>query len=200
MPPLHAPRPDVLGTIGPAAELATPKPPTQLSREQILDATELCLRDLGYDGTTIRRIAKQLDCAVGSIYRYFSDKRDLLAVVVQRRFEPVLDRIDANAPTDAVSNLYAQIAADQPELYRLMFWLASVGQTTHTNTLPAVVRRIIDAWAQRFGDRRVAESYWSHVHGAIMQGRRVDDLPLPPASDPLRTPAAPPAVPPRPEA
>ncbi|MEO1237055.1 MAG: TetR/AcrR family transcriptional regulator [Planctomycetota bacterium] len=184
------PRPSVLGTIGPdsspaAAPPSPPvsaKPPTQLSREQILDATAACLQELGYDGTTIRRIAKQLGCAVGSIYRYFDDKRELLAAVVQRRFEPVLERIEAGAPTDAASNLYAQVAAEQPELYRLMFWLSSIGQTTHTNTLPAVVRRIIDAWADRIGDRRVAESYWSQLHGSIMQGRRADDLPLPPSA------------------
>ena len=39
------------------------KKPTHLSRLQILDATEVCLNTEGYDGTTIRRIAKQLNCA-----------------------------------------------------------------------------------------------------------------------------------------
>ena len=52
--------------------------PAVLSRGQILDATETCLAELGYDGTTIRAIAKRLDCAVGTIYRYFRDKRSLL--------------------------------------------------------------------------------------------------------------------------
>lgn len=176
-----APSPAVVGTIGPASPgvVVPARTPTHLSREQILDATDACLQELGYDGTTIRRIAKQLDCAVGSIYRYFDDKRALLAAVVQRRFEPVTERIGEHAPIDAVANLYSQIAADQPELYRLMFWLSSIGKTTHTNTLPAIVREVIDGWADQIGDRRAAESYWSQLHGSIMQGRRADDLPIP---------------------
>lgn len=169
-------RPDVLGSIGPVANVATPKAPTQLSREQILNATEACLQELGYDGTTIRRIAKQLDCAVGSIYRYFDDKRALLAAVVQRRFEPVLERIEHGAPADASANLYAQIASEQPELYRLMFWLSSIGKPTQANALPDVVQQIIESWSTQFSDARVAQSFWSQVHGAIMQGRRIDDL------------------------
>lgn len=176
-------RSDVLGTIGPPPVMpnvaAAPKVPTQLSREQILNATASCLQELGYDGTTIRRIAKELDCAVGSIYRYFDDKRALLAAVVQRRFEPVLDRIEQGAPADASANLYGQIAAEQPELYRLMFWLSSIGKTTLGNTLPAAVQKIIDGWAKQFDDRRAAETYWALLHGAIMQGRRADDLGVP---------------------
>jgi len=174
--PAPAIRPDIVGSIGLVPNVAVPKTPTQLSRGQILDATEACLQELGYDGTTIRRIAKQLDCAVGSIYRYFDDKRALLAAVVQRRFEPVLQRINQGAPADASANLYAQIANDQPELYRLMFWLASIGKSTPGHALPAVVQQIIESWTKQFDDQRVAESFWAQLHGAIMMGRRIDDL------------------------
>ena len=178
------PRPSVLKTIGPAAPVAPPVPPrtpTHLSREQILEATAACLHELGYDGTTIRRIAKQLDCAVGSIYRYFDDKRALLAAVVQGRFEPVIERIDQDAPLDSVADLYIQIATDQPELYRLMFWLACIGQTTHTNTMPGIIRQILDGWGRQLGDRQAAESFWNQLHGEIMQGRRDERL-QPPAA------------------
>ena len=188
---------DIAGTIGPSglagpadpAGIADPKPaagvagrtPTHLSREQILDATAACLAEMGYDGTTIRRIAKRLDCAVGSIYRYFDDKRALLAAVVQRRFEPVIERIEQGAPIDSVADYYALIAGEQSELYRLMFWLASVGKEQQANTVPPAIRSIIEGWTKQIGDARVAESYWSQLHGAIMLGRRVDDVPVPTA-------------------
>lgn len=182
-------RPDIAGAIGPAG-VATPRSaagvtapagraPTHLSREQILDATAACLAEMGYDGTTIRRIAKRLDCAVGSIYRYFDDKRALLAAVVQRRFEPVIERIEQGAPIDSVADYYALIAGEQSELYRLMFWLASVGKDQKANTVPPAIRSIIEGWTKQIGDARVAESYWSQLHGAIMLGRRVDDVPVP---------------------
>ncbi|MEM9882750.1 MAG: TetR/AcrR family transcriptional regulator [Planctomycetota bacterium] len=169
------PAPGDAATLAPDA-VATPRTPTQLSREQILDATAACLEDLGYDGTTIRRIAKQLDCAVGSIYRYFDDKRALLAAVIQRRFEPVLDRIEHGAPAEASAGLYVEIARDQPELYRLMFWLASVGRNADAPTLPAVVQKVIERWARQHGDPAAAEALWARVHGAILLGRSIDDL------------------------
>lgn len=179
--------PDIAGSIGPAgvssarpAGVATSgRTPTHLSREQILDATAACLAELGYDGTTIRRIAKRLDCAVGSIYRYFDDKRALLAAVVQRRFDPVIERIEQGAPIDSVADYYALVASEQSELYRLMFWLASVGKDQKANTVPPAIRSIIEGWTKQIGDARVAESYWSQLHGAIMLGRRVDDVPVP---------------------
>lgn len=143
----------------------------QLSRAQILHATAICLGEEGYDGTTIRRIAKQLNCAVGSIYRYFDDKRSLLDAVTQARFEPVAQVAEVSAERSAA--LYAHAAADEPQQYRLMFWLASVGRSSGNPAVPgvpAVVKRIIDAWAVQMGDRRKAERFWSHLHGRIMLG------------------------------
>jgi AcrR family transcriptional regulator len=159
----------------------TPKPPkpaaVQLSRAQILHATAICLAESGYDGTTIRRIAKQLNCAVGSIYRYFDDKRSLLDAVTQARFEPVAQVAEVSAERSAA--LYAHAAADEPQQYRLMFWLASVGQPDGTPGLPPVVSKIIDAWADKMGDRRKAERFWSHLHGRIMLGEVGPDAPKP---------------------
>lgn len=150
----------------------TDKPPAvQLSRAQILHATAICLAEVGYDGTTIRRIARQLNCAVGSIYRYFDDKRSLLDAVTQARFEPVAQVAEVSAERSAA--LYAHAAADEPQQYRLMFWLASVGRSDGNPGVPgvpAVVKRIIDAWADQMGDRRKAERFWSHLHGRIMLG------------------------------
>lgn len=156
----------------PAKDIAEGKSPTHLSREQILDATAGCLEELGYDGTTIRRIAKSLDCAVGSIYRYFVDKRALLTAVTQRRFDPVAERIAAGASIGAVADTYLLIASEQPELYRLMFWLSSVGQNTSSAAaVPDIVSAIIDSWEQQLGDRSAAETLWSRVHGAAILGR-----------------------------
>ena len=144
-----------------------------LSRQQILDATLSCLLESGYDGTTIRRIAKHLGCAVGSIYRYFTDKRELLDAVTSRRFEPVAESIEAGASIQEGFGAYARTAVDQPELYRLMFWLHSVGNTTEAK-LPPIIDRMITAWSAKLGDRRTAERLWALLHGGIMLGRGSD--------------------------
>lgn len=177
----HAPRfeappvPDAIAGRLPLARAAAPRPPkkptAQLSRAQILDATLACLKDAGYDGTTIRSIAKRLSCAVGSIYRYFKDKRQLLDAVCQRRFEPVVQQLESGAGLDVTAAAYARAAVDEPEMYQLMFWLGSVGQDAGERTMPAVIEQIIEGWSHRLGNRREAERFWSQLHGGIMLGR-----------------------------
>jgi AcrR family transcriptional regulator len=182
----------------PAAESASPvpaaRPNAQLSRSQILDATEQCLIRKGYDGTTIRGIASILGCAVGSIYRYFSDKRQLLDAVTQRRFRPVLEHVRARQKPHRTAMLYLQVAADQPQLYRMMFWLPGIADQQNPAAVPTIVRQIIDGWATQLGSEDAAETFWCRLHGSLILGKNptalIDSL-SPDAAAPLRTPASP---------
>ncbi|MEM9346158.1 MAG: TetR/AcrR family transcriptional regulator [Planctomycetota bacterium] len=152
------------------------KTPTCLDRTQILDATARVLREKGYDGTTIRTIAKQLDCAVGSIYRYFKDKRQLLDAVCQRRFDAVAEHAELRSPISKTALMYARVAAEQPEQYRLMFWLASIGKQQQSEALPAIVRRILAGWTESLGDQAAARKTWAALHGAINLGLAPDQI------------------------
>lgn len=155
----------------PDADASKPvKPPTCLDRGQILDATARVLREKGYDGTTIRTIAKQLDCAVGSIYRYFKDKRQLLDAVCQRRFDAVAEHAELGSPLSKTVLMYARVAAEQPEQYRLMFWLASIGKQSQSEALPMIVRRILAGWTETMHDQAKARRTWAALHGAINLG------------------------------
>lgn len=149
-----------------------------LSRDRILDATEACLRERGYDGTTIRSIAGRLECAVGTIYRHFKDKRTLLDAVTQRRFEPVAERVEQGAPLQESATLYMRTASAEPQQYRLMFWLASVGERTVPG-VPGVVQRILGGWSEQLGDAARAERFWAQLHGTLMLGhnRRPELIP-----------------------
>jgi AcrR family transcriptional regulator len=172
------PRPRISHRINPrTGDRATKQSAVHLSRAQILHATAICLAESGYDGTTIRRIAKQLNCAVGSIYRYFDDKRSLLDAVTQARFEPVAQVAEVSAERSAA--LYAHAAADEPQQYRLMFWLASVEDHQEVPGVPDVIGRIIAAWTEQMGDRRKAERFWAQLHGRIMLGEVGPKAPQP---------------------
>lgn len=145
-------------------------PPVQLSREQIMEVTARCLHQVGYDGTTIRKIASELGCAIGSIYRYFTDKRELLDAVTQQRLEPVAALAEAGS-LEASLRMYLQRATETGQMYRLMFWLSAVeNQPVDANPAPAVVQRIIAGWAKSIGDASVARQVWSLLHGGIMLG------------------------------
>jgi AcrR family transcriptional regulator len=166
------------------AEPAASRPPTQLSREQILDATAACLAEQGYDATTIRTIARRLNCAVGSIYRYFADKRQLLAAVTQRAFLPVVEGARQGAAIRDTVQQYVYIAAADENAYRLMFFLAAVapdgredsiiaGADRRGGRMPAIVVRLIDQWARQLGDLAKARQLWSLVHGSVTIGQEL---------------------------
>lgn len=142
---------------------------TQLSRAQILSTTSDCLHQFGYDATTIRRIASQLDCSVGSIYRYFRDKRELLYAVTQQTLEPVADAAEAGLTVEKGERLYRQLVDNAPQIYRLMFWLACVDNDDGIHDhLPTVVDRIIKGWSALLGDIESAQTRWAALHADIM--------------------------------
>lgn len=51
---------------------------------EILDAAEECFIKLGFDNTTMEDIAKKAEFAVGSIYTFFKNKKELLESVIER--------------------------------------------------------------------------------------------------------------------
>jgi AcrR family transcriptional regulator len=55
-------------------------------RQNILDAAEQVIQDLGMKSATTREIARRAGCAEGSIYRYFPDKQALFHEIVKTRF------------------------------------------------------------------------------------------------------------------
>ena len=152
-------------------------PSTQLSREQILQVTWECLREHGYDNTTIRRIAGTLGCAIGSIYRYFRDKRELLYTVTQRAMEPVVDRLEAGESFDDSVRTYARLAERENQVYRLMFWLGSAADIegdSPRQPVPDVVRSVLTHWTERLGNAKAARQAWAMLHGCIIAGLDAD--------------------------
>ena len=167
---------------------------THLDRDQVLEATASCFERYGYDGTTIRRIAAQLNCAVGSIYRYFADKRDLLNAVCEQQMAVVTALLDSGGSFEQSMRRYVVQAQAAPQMYRLMFWSACVGRD-HSEpvlggavptagdgrgpaapALPGVVGEIVAGWSRRLGDRYVAQECWAMLHGSLMLGRSGEQI------------------------
>lgn len=161
--------------------MSEPTVTKHLSRTQIIEATVRCFDAEGYDGVTIRSIARLLHCAVGTIYRYFDDKRALLSAVAQDRLDPVAKLIEAGGSFEDSLRSYVERAQASPQLYHLMFWLCTIGTDagvarrgpsgTPLEPLPSVVRRIIAGWSRRLGDAALAQQCWAAVHGQMALGR-----------------------------
>jgi len=148
----------------------TAKNPANLQPSQILEVTRRCLRDFGYEATTIRRIAGMLGCAVGSIYRYFRDKRELLSAVAGQQLAPATD-IGQMSFEQSVRK-YIELTTEDPGLYWLMFWLSQ--SSKDDGKLPPVIDRVISGWAEGFGDRQLAQSAWALLHGCLTLGYDAD--------------------------
>lgn len=87
----------------------------------LLDATVDELREVGYDGLTVRNVARRAGVAPATAYNYFASREHLVTEVFWRRLEALPEtRIDRRrtAPSRAAATLaeMALLVADEPEL------------------------------------------------------------------------------------
>lgn len=62
-------------------------------RQEILDAARRIVADRGLEGVTVEQVARQAEFAVGSIYRHFSSKEELILELVGEFADGMLDEI-----------------------------------------------------------------------------------------------------------
>ncbi len=87
----------------------------------LLDATVDELREVGYDGLTVRNVARRAGVAPATAYNYFASREHLVTEVFWRRLEALPEtRIDRRhtATSRAAATLaeMALLVADEPEL------------------------------------------------------------------------------------
>ncbi|MCK6502162.1 TetR/AcrR family transcriptional regulator [Myxococcota bacterium] len=81
--------------------MTRPRPATRRERErerhrrEILDAARAAVEAHGLDGLTVEEVARRSEFAVGSIYRYFRSKEDLVDMLLMELAAPYLDDVDA---------------------------------------------------------------------------------------------------------
>ena len=113
------------GSTAATAALLTPR--RHLSDRQartvagLLDATVDELREVGYDGLTVRNVARRAGVAPATAYNYFASREHLVTEVFWRRLEALPEtRIDRRrtAASRAAATLaeMALLVADEPEL------------------------------------------------------------------------------------
>lgn len=115
-------------------------------RERLLTATAQVLAERGYAGLSTNRVAAQAGVSVGSLYRYFEDRTDLMEHLRRRVTENVVGelseamvaavRLDAFAGVrHVVATLVDALVEHGPVVKAL---LDEVPLGSHANALPAV--------------------------------------------------------------
>jgi len=175
------------------------------SREKILDAAESLFAQGGFNGVSLKDIARAADVDTSLLHYYFVTKAGLFAAVLERRSEDV-NRVRSQSMSD-----YAAAAGDQltirgllqaylqptfdfirsggPSLQNYLVIIAQMnstpaGQIAGTDVSPfdPVVQEFIRLLARARPDRSEAELYWFYhmLSGAIglswAQTGRIDQL------------------------
>ncbi len=77
------------------SDSALEKPRTLVRRRQVLDAAGKCFRQYGFHSTSMDQIAKESGMSVGHIYRYFTNKREIITAIARQNSEEVLAKVSA---------------------------------------------------------------------------------------------------------
>ena len=112
----------------PAPTRVRTDPGVDLRRSILDEARGLLVRD-GYEGLSMRKIARAVGCSATSIYLHFENKDTLTHTLIDEGMERLHDRLTAvgtGAPPerlDALCRAYVQFGLDHPEYYEVMFQL-----------------------------------------------------------------------------
>lgn len=165
-------------------------------RRTILDVTRRLLIEQGITRLSIRMIAREVGCSVGTIYFYFENKDVLIHALIEEGFDKLVE-IQEQAETSIADPLerletlcrnYITFALENPEYYEIMFMLKPERMARYPQEKYRKARRSLEALAAALeegtanGLMNVAEPYmeahliWSFMHGivSLLQAKRID--------------------------
>jgi AcrR family transcriptional regulator len=98
------------------------------TRERIIDAAEALFAERGYEGTTLRDVARAAGLQNPSLYNHFSSKDSLYVAVLERGIGPLLTRVqelvasgeDAAAAGAALIETVMRVLSERPAIARLV--------------------------------------------------------------------------------
>ena len=82
----------------PAASRPARSSQKQATRQRVIEAARELFDTQGYEGATIREIARHAGVAVGSVFTTFASKGEILSEVMQARLAPLYAEIDRVTP------------------------------------------------------------------------------------------------------
>jgi AcrR family transcriptional regulator len=97
-------------------------------RALILDAARKIFLEKGYDHTSIRNIAEQIQYSPGTIYLYFKEKDEIFHALHEEGFRRLFDKMqplehvsDPLERLKAIGRVYLEFATNNRDFYDLMF-------------------------------------------------------------------------------
>lgn len=158
---------------------------TKRKREQqrqdiLVAARELFLRE-GSAHFTMRKLAREVGCVPGTLYLYFKDKNDLIAVLVEESFERLMNDLERPRPDKSplvrlneIMHAYIEFGLANPDHYHFAFILRRTTDLEKARPRPHrsyyllldTVRECVERQLVRQVDPNVAaQGVWVGIHG-----------------------------------
>lgn len=156
-------------------------------RKRILEAAKKLFVASGYEATSIRKIAQEIEFSPTTIYLYYKDKSDIIYalhqegfLMLRQDFQPLMQVESPFERLKAIGKCYIRFALMQPDFYEVMFMMKDPMKYLETNCVDgewAEGERIFDFLLQTIRDcqsdgyfngldaLQVAVQAWSSVHG-----------------------------------
>ncbi|MCV3243006.1 TetR/AcrR family transcriptional regulator [Mesorhizobium sp. ZC-5] len=154
-------------------------------RSELVAAAHALVKDEGYEGLTIRKLAKRVGYAPMSVYSYFADKQDILLALAEDVFEQLARRAERNLPEEPLAALrhgmreFAAFGLENPNEYRIIFMTQKpqpadpemAAELEKKNPALLSMRKCVMACLEAGllkGDEHAITTFlWTTTHGAI---------------------------------
>jgi AcrR family transcriptional regulator len=152
-----------------------------------LESAELLLKEDGIEGLSLRKLADKVGVSRTAPYHHFKDKNELLCAIAEQGFLHWREIAEEIFQQEALSikqkyqqfvREYIQYAADNPEIYDLMFGRTIWKQNSATESLKDVAYpsfqfqvELTKSWQQQGlmspdeNTLRLAQVAWGTMHG-----------------------------------
>ncbi|WP_437921631.1 TetR/AcrR family transcriptional regulator [Sphingobacterium sp. LRF_L2] len=156
-------------------------------RKRILEAAKKLFVTAGYEATSIRKIAQEIEFSPTTIYLYYKDKSDIIYalhqegfLMLRQDFQPLMQVEDPYERLKAIGRCYLHFAFTHPDFYEVMFMMKDPMKHLEINCVDgewAEGERVFDlllqtirdcqavGYFQRLEAVQVAVQAWSSVHG-----------------------------------
>jgi AcrR family transcriptional regulator len=150
--------------------------------DALVDAAWSSIQEHGFEPLSLAALAKQLGVSQAAPYRHFSDRDDLLTQVAQRGFVMLSTAIETSVRThrkeaalSRFAHTYTRFAAENPEIYRLMYGsqlLGSMDDDSETRVLSRYILQMLLETLAHIADlkqrKHKAVHIWAALHGAAL--------------------------------
>jgi AcrR family transcriptional regulator len=140
--------------------------PGKTTAEAILDSAIAIVADVGWDGLSMRSVARRLGVQASSLYHHFADREALEIELGRRAARELLQHLEGVKGLAAVAEVYLAFARSKPALYQLIANRSTGADGTRESK--AIWNRLLEEVGEITGkadDTGSAVAVWSYLHG-----------------------------------